>query len=114
MKTKLSTKSILFITVIFGAILRFSYINWDSYQSFHPDERNIAWAVTRISFFDQLNPQFFAYGGLPIYVYKALSNSVSTLTRDPSWTSDWGKIAVVGRFVSAFLSTLSILLIYKV
>ncbi|MEK7592071.1 MAG: glycosyltransferase family 39 protein [Patescibacteria group bacterium] len=104
----------LLIILIFGAILRFSYGNWDSYQSFHPDERNIAWAVTRISFFDQLNPKFFAYGGLPIYMYKALSNGVAFVTHDQSWTTEWGKISVIGRFVSAFLSTLSIILLYKV
>lgn len=107
--------SILLVFIIFvGIALRFTNVNWDSFQAFHPDERNISWAVTRIHFFDQLNPKFFAYGGLPIYLYRALGEGVVFFTKDQSWLLDWGKIAVIGRYVSATLSSLSILLIYLV
>lgn len=102
------------LIVLLGAILRFTNLNWDSYLAFHPDERNIAWAVTRIHFFTQMNPKFFAYGGLPIYLYRALGELVATITHNPRWYTDWGAIAVVGRYVSATLSTTSILLIYLV
>ena len=111
---KISSRVLLFTVLILGAILRFTNINWDSFLAFHPDERNIAWAVTRIHFFDQLNPQFFAYGGLPIYLYRALGEAVVFITKDPSWLTEWGKIAVIGRFVSALLSSISVLLIYQV
>lgn len=104
----------LLIIFAVGALLRFTNVNWDSYQAFHPDERNIAWAVTRIHWFDELNPKFFAYGGLPIYLYKILSDGVARATGDLTWTTEWGKIAVVGRFVSAVLSSISILLIHLV
>ncbi len=100
--------------VVLGSILRFTNLNWDSFLAFHPDERNIAWAVTRIRFFDQLNPQFFAYGGLPIYLYRALGQTVAFFSRDTAWINEWGRIVVVGRYVSATLSSLSILLIYFV
>ncbi len=105
---------ILFVIVLIGAALRFTSVNWDSFQAFHPDERNISWAVTRIHFFDQLNPKFFAYGGLPIYLYRGLGEGVVWVTKDQSWLSDWGKIAVIGRYVSATLSSVSILVIYLV
>lgn len=105
---------VVILIFLIGTVLRFTNLNWDSYQAFHPDERNIAWAVTRIHFFDELNPKFFAYGGLPIYLYKILSDGVAIATGDPSWTTEWGKIAVVGRYVSAALSSLSLPLIYLV
>ncbi len=104
----------LFFIFLFGFLLRFTNLNWDSYLAFHPDERNISWAVTRIHFFDQMNPKFFAYGGLPIYTYRALAELVSALTHDTNWIFDWGHIAVIGRYVSATLSSVSILLIYIV
>ena len=104
----------IILIFLIGALLRFTNLNWDSFQAFHPDERNIAWAVTRIHWFDELNPKFFAYGGLPIYLYKILSDITAWATHDPSWTTDWGKIAVVGRYVSATLSSLSLPFIYLV
>jgi 4-amino-4-deoxy-L-arabinose transferase-like glycosyltransferase len=107
-------KKFLILIIILGAFFRFTHINWDSFKAFHPDERNISWAVTRIRFFDQLNPKFFAYGGLPIYLYRALGEGVVTITHNPAWLTDWGRIAVIGRCVSATLSTISILLIYLV
>lgn len=106
---------IIFLLIfLVGAYTRFTYVNWDSFGAFHPDERNISWAVTRIRFFSQMNPKFFAYGGLPIYLYRALDEGVVRVTGDPQWLYDWGHIAVVGRYVSAVLSTVSIGLIFLV
>ncbi len=113
LKWIISAGPILVILTI-GTILRFTNLNWDSFLAFHPDERNIAWAVTRIHFFDRMNPKFFAYGGLPIYLYRALGDLMSLATRDLRWVTDWGAIAVIGRYVSATLSTVSIFLIYLV
>lgn len=107
-------KKFLILIIFLGAIFRFTHINWDSFKALHPDERNISWAVTRIRFFDQLNPKFFAYGGLPIYLYRAMSEVALRVTGNHRWVEDWGYIAVIGRCVSATLSTISILLIYLV
>lgn len=108
-------RTLLLVAIIFfGTVLRFTNLNWDSYLAFHPDERNISWAVTRIHFFDQMNPKFFAYGGLPIYLYRALAELVTAVTHNTNWIYDWGHIAVIGRYVSAILSSISILLIYLV
>ncbi len=104
----------LAITIFLGAAVRFTNLNWDSYQAFHPDERNISWAVTRIRFFSQMNPQFFAYGGLPIYLYRAIGELVVAITKDTNWLFDWGHIALIGRYVSATLSSISIFLIFLV
>ncbi len=107
-------KKILILIILSGAVFRFTAVNWDSFGAFHPDERNISWAVTRIRFFTQMNPGFFAYGGLPIYLYRALGERVVAITHNPLWLTDWGYIAVIGRYVSATLSTCSIFLIYLV
>lgn len=107
-------KKLLIIVILSGALLRFYDVNWDSYNAFHPDERNISWAVTRIHFFDQLNPKFFAYGGLPIYLYRALGEGVVAITHNPLWLVDWGHIAVIGRYVSALLSTITLYLVFLV
>lgn len=110
-----SFKFLILISIfIFGTLLRFTNLNWDSYQALHPDERNIAWAVTRIHFFDELNPKFFAYGGLPIYLYRALGEGVRTITKNEDWVANWGHINILGRLVSASLASISIFLIYQV
>lgn len=107
-----STLAILMLIVV-GGFMRFYNSNWDLGNIFHPDERNIDAAVSRVRFFDQLNPKFFAYGGLPVYAYRAAGEVVASITKDPSWTSNWGKINVVGRSFSALFSTLTILLVYQ-
>lgn len=107
-------KKVLILILLTGAFLRFFAVNWDNFGAFHPDERNISWAITRIQFFSQMDPKFFAYGGLPIYLYRALGEGVVRLTGNPIWLTDWGHIAVIGRHVSALLSTVSIGLMFAV
>ncbi|MFC1649402.1 ArnT family glycosyltransferase [Patescibacteria group bacterium] len=103
----------VFAFVLIGFVLRYYNLNWDDGLTFHPDERNIDAAVSRISFFDSLDPEFFAYGGLPVYLYRATAELVSTYTGDLSWLSNWGKINTIGRSFSVLFSTLTILAVYK-
>ncbi len=105
---------LIFLIVILGAFLRFYNLNWDEGNSFHPDERNIAASVSRIKFPDKLNPEFFAYGTLPIYVYRFAGNVLLKITNNTSWNYEWGNINLVGRFFSALFSTLSIPLVYLI
>src|SRR5437868_5021246 len=58
---------VLSLTLI-GAFLHFYNLNWGAPFYFHPDERNIASAVAQLKFPHHMNPQFFAYGSLPIYL----------------------------------------------
>lgn len=102
----------LLSVVILGAFFRFYNLNWDEGHFFHPDERNIALAVSKIAFPDQLNPEFFAYGSLPIYFYRAIGESLVFLTKNRDWVTEWPKINLIGRGVSAFFATLSIPLIF--
>ncbi len=58
---------VLLLTIV-GALLHFYNLNWGAPFYFHPDERNIASAVSRLEFPSEMNPQFFAYGSVPIYI----------------------------------------------
>lgn len=109
-------KHLLFLALFLslGTYLRFFNLDWDQGHSHHPDERNIASAVARISFFDNLNPEFFAYNGLPIYLYRATGEVVAKTTQNDRWIKDWGKISLIGRHYSAFFSSISLILVYIV
>jgi len=48
--------------------LRFINISWGLPYYFHPDEWNMASAVTRLSWQNKLDPEFYAYGQLPLYL----------------------------------------------
>lgn len=102
---------ILLLTVI-GGFLRFYNLNWDIGYTFHPDERNIANSVSQLRFFSQLNPNFFAYGGFLIYLYRATGDILNLLTHNTDWIYDWGHINIIGRFYSALFSTLTIPLVF--
>lgn len=104
----------LFLCVAVGALLRFYNLNWDHGKMFHPDERNIANAVTKIVFGEQMNPQFFAYGGFSIYLYRAVGGLLAYVTHEPDWVISWGKINLIGRYLAAFFSTLTIIPLYCV
>lgn len=102
----------LFLLTVIGGFFRFYNLNWDNGNFFHPDERNIANAVSRIRFFSQLNPDFFAYGGFLIYLYRATGEILVRITNNANWVYDWGHINIIGRFYSALFSTITIPLIF--
>ena len=68
---------LLVITVLGGAF-RFYNLNWDLKHSFHPDERNILGQTSSIQAGSGYRVQFFAYGQLPVYLYRATGELVST------------------------------------
>ncbi len=112
-KKNILSPTIFIILISFlGGLMRFYNLNWDEKLNFHPDERNVVMAVTRISFFDQLDPKFFAYGGFTIYLYRAAAETLAWFTKNGSWLTDWGNISLIGRHFSALVSTLSIFLVY--
>ena len=103
---------VLLLIVLSGGFLRFFNLNWDENHMFHPDERNIAMAVARIKFFKQMNPQFFAYGSFPIYLYAGAGEVLNHFSKEKNWNSAWEKINLIGRSISAFFSTITILVIF--
>lgn len=114
LKSKSSLFRYLLLAVfLIGVFFRFYNLNWDSGHFFHPDERNIAASVSRIRFFSQMNPQFFAYGGFPIYLYRATGDVFDYFSKTKEWTYSWEKINFVGRAWSAFFSSLTLIFLYK-
>ncbi|OGH09737.1 MAG: hypothetical protein A2152_03955 [Candidatus Levybacteria bacterium RBG_16_35_6] len=113
-KFKKGKLNIIYIAalLLIAVIFRFYNLNWDQGHFFHPDERNIDMAVSSIAFFSEMNPKFFAYGGFSIYLYKAASLLIYFITKNSSWLYDWGSINLIGRFFSAFFSTLTIFPLY--
>ena len=99
----------LFAIVVFAAAARLAHIEWDQNHFFHPDERAVVSAVQRLSFRPlQWNPQFFAYGSLPIYLTRITSSLVSLV--DPH-TATYDGIIVTGRRLSAIIGMLTVVLL---
>lgn len=108
---------LLFLLVLCGGILRFYDINWGAPFYFHPDERNIASSISQITLSD-FNPRFFAYGSLPIYIifFKGFFLQLLTPCRTDISTCQvtFEQAIVIGRLISALLSTLLIPMSYLI
>ena len=110
MKRLLSPLSLLALLTLAGAVFRFTNLYWGQPYWFHPDERNIASAVTRLHWPDNMDPDFYAYGTVPIYINFFIVKAVQeflNISEDPFFTA-----IKVGRIVSALLSTALIPLMY--
>ncbi len=68
----------LLILTLLGGFFRFYNLDWDLKHSFHPDERNILGQTSGIQPGDGYRVHFFAYGQLPVYLYRATGELVST------------------------------------
>src|SRR5229473_6428849 len=100
--------SLLGLTLL-GLALRLYGLNWDQGNSFQPDERQILFHVTALSwpnsfaqFLDPvnspLNPHFFAYGTFPLYLQAALGNILSHFYPD---VVSLANLTLVGRVLNA-------------
>lgn len=113
-KVKIDKNYILLVIILLiGSFLRFYNLNWDDMYVFHPDELNIDIAVSKIRFFSQLNPHFFQYNGLSIYLYRATGELLRFISQNDSWVKNFGNINLIGRFYSALFSSITVFLIYK-
>ena len=109
MKHRFNAISLTVLTLLAGAC-HLVDIGWGAPFFFHPDERNIAAAVSGMHFPTQLNPHFFAYGSLPIYttyILAILTSGFSTVVTLP-------QAIILGRIISALLATALVPLVYLV
>jgi len=120
MKIWLNSPRLTLILIFTIALsLRLYGLNWDQGFHLHPDERMIVMVTERISVPESnifspdssLNPKFFAYGSLPIYLLKFTAYLLSPIF--PSITS-YEEINLLGRAISAIFDSLTILVIYKI
>lgn len=116
MKLKILKKDYLGLGLIFclALCLRFGGISWSLPHHFHPDELNMGMAITRLSWANKFNPEFFAYGQFPLYL-AYLSAKIYNLT-------PWLKIGTIDiaeaifflRFWSAFAGVGTVYLVYLI
>lgn len=105
--------------IILAAIFRLYGLNWDQGFHLHPDERAITLFTIPLkipisiqeflSVNSSLNPHFFAYGSLPLYLLKLSGSMLSNV--NPLF-AQYDKINLVGRFISLLFDMGTLLLIY--
>ena len=120
-------KLVLVLLIVAIVVSRFVGLNWGLPYSMHPDERNMSNAIQNLgckvmknelrvtSLKNCLNPQFFAYGQLPLYVgYGGVmfSRLVTLRSLSPSISFDEATIAL--RLISAISSLATIFVLYRI
>ncbi len=99
--------------------MRFFYLDWGAPFFFHPDERNVASAITRINF-QSFSPEFFAYGGLPIYAIYFLGAALNYLaslfgvSQESLQSVSFENAILISRFYSAIFSCGLLFLLYRI
>jgi len=109
---RFSSHAALTLILILAFLLRMYGINWDSGYHFHPDERMLIMVTERIEFFSQLNPDFFNYGSLPVYILAAVAQIGQNFTKIPLDTYDG--LLPVGRVLSLIYDLGVVVMIYKI
>jgi len=103
---------LLCVIILLGALARISGINWDSGFHFHPDERMLIMVADRIHFWSQMNPDFFNYGSLPVYVLVGISQSIDWFFG--TMFNNYDGLLIVGRWISTIADLMVVLLVYKI
>lgn len=110
---------ILLVAVYF----RWTGLAWDNGYLFHPDERQIILVVSRIQLpsnpleifspESSLNPKFFAYGSLPLYLLRILLPFAPPSTVVGPWEDDLlASWVLFGRWLSGLFDLGTIILTY--
>lgn len=93
-------------------ILRIYGISWDQGIHLHPDERMLMMVADRLHFFDKLNPNFFNYGSLPIYLMRGLAQIIDTLFG--FHLDNYDGMLLLGRFLSTSIDVLTAYFVYLI
>ena len=103
------------LVLCIGIFLRFYGVNWALPYIFHPDETRLLYAVNDVSWNSwetlDLNPDFFAYGSLPIYLLKAVYELGQWLAREFRMPL-YGNFFFIGRLLSALFGSLTLIVTY--
>jgi 4-amino-4-deoxy-L-arabinose transferase-like glycosyltransferase len=79
-KFRLRELSLLLLIIFLGGFLRFYKLDWGQEFFFHPDEYHIGFAVNRLNFPENMNPELFSYGSFIVYlIYFSALFSTATL-----------------------------------
>ncbi len=91
------------ILLIVAFLLRLYGVDWDQWGQLHPDERMLMMVTEKISFFANLNPDFFNYGSLPVYLLRLFHPS-----------TDYYTLVKTGRYLSIFFDLMTVVFVYKI
>lgn len=94
------------LLVVLLLFSRFIDLNWGNGLFFHPDENNMAQALSQLSF-QNWNPHFFAYGQFPLYLGFLTLKLIHQL-------NSFDNSILILRFWSAIFSVTSVGLIYLI
>ncbi len=115
MKFFLKKNSPLLLILLMAFFGRFAGISWGLPYPFHPDEWNMASAVTQLSWSDKLNPHFFAYGQLPLYLAYFCASFYNRLLFWTNFTKiETNEAIFFLRFWSAITSVGTVYLVYLI
>jgi hypothetical protein len=119
-KQQITRRLLFFAFFLFPFALRLPGLTWglpnaEHWYSYHPDERQIAFAVANVA--DNGNPQFFNYPSLFIFLTYGvyLLQSAFGLTTPADGNAPWPilrDIMLCGRLVSAILGALTVPAVY--
>lgn len=101
------SRKIIILLIILTLFTRFYGLNWGNGNYFHPDENNMATALSQLSWTSNLNPHFFSYGQFPLYL-GYLSLSILGLA------NSFSNSIFILRLWSAIFSILSVLLLFYI
>jgi hypothetical protein len=108
----MKNKIAFFLILLSAFFVRIYNLNWDQGFHLHPDERMLIMVADRINFFKNLNPDFFNYGSLPIYLLKGISQLIDFLFHKN--IANYTGMLMVGRGLSVFFDLITVCLIYRV
>lgn len=110
------------LLLVAALALRLYGLDWDNGALFHPDERAVLMKVAELRWpssaelpllFDAeqspLNPRWFAYGSLPLYMLKAAAALAARIA--PALADD--DLRLVGRALAALADVATVLLTYR-
>lgn len=101
----------LLLAVVGGGYLRFAGISFGLPLQFHPDEIPKAQVITRMAESGSLNPHYFLHPSLLLYL-SLFTNKIFHFFGEAG--SFYETTFFAGRFVSAFVGTTSIYLVYRI
>src|SRR3990167_495782 len=116
----LKSKQVLPFLIIVSILIltRFLSLTWGLPYPFHPDERNMANAIQQLScnsydLRNCLNPHFFAYGQLPLYLGYFGIYLLKFLDGDLGFPISFEEAAFSLRLISAAASLITVFFIYR-
>ena len=102
----------VFLLSILLLYTRFVNLGWGLPYPFHPDERNIAWAIMKLTPQQFFKPDFYAYGQFTLYLAYIIVELSKLLYRlPPEITSEEATLAL--RAISALSSCLTVFISSK-